>query len=192
MTIEIPLVGIVTPSSDFPQWLESEPIALPLMDGMLCRFILEGYQDDPRPEDFHAAIANLLAAKPDVFRAVEKDVFQYYVDKDCNVDMDEEDWIVIDNPEDVWEFVDFGSEFHLSRRHYGDEKIYASLTCGCEWEEEHGLEFVFKEGKYVNKLGWYDGHATNADSHDHPPFEDVIYVDQEKFWQLMRDRNPKK
>lgn len=188
MTIEVPHLGKLTPSSDFPEWLESELVPVPMLHDKLCRFILDGYEDDDQPEDFHAAANNLLAAGPEVLQAAEQAIYQYYVDRDYNVDMDEEDWIVIEKPEDVWEFVSLGGEFHLSRRNYGDEKIYASLECNCEWEEEHGLQIVLKEGKFVNKIGQYDGHVTNSDAYDHAEFEDMVYVDQEMLAKMMRAR----
>jgi len=34
----------------------------------------------------------------------------------------------------------------ITRRAYGDKGIYVSLECGCDWEHEHGLQIVFKNG----------------------------------------------
>ncbi len=52
----------------------------------------------------------------------------------------------------------------VTRRPYGDKGIYISVECGCDWEEEHGLQLVLKNGLKVNKLGGYDGHLTNSDA----------------------------
>ncbi|WP_407939254.1 DUF6985 domain-containing protein [Microbulbifer thermotolerans] len=43
------------------------------------------------------------------------------------------------------------------RRPYGDKLVYISLECSCDWEREHGLQIVFKQGLYVNKIGPLDG-----------------------------------
>ncbi|HEY7328274.1 MAG TPA: hypothetical protein VH592_11565 [Gemmataceae bacterium] len=63
----------------------------------------------------------------------------------------------------------------VSRRAYGDKGIYISVECGCEWEQEHGLQLVLRNGLKVNKLGGYDGHLTNSDAFDDESLEHVIY-----------------
>lgn len=62
-----------------------------------------------------------------------------------------------------------------SRRAYGDKGIYVSLECSCDWEPEHGLQIVFKDGKRVNKISSYDGHLTNSDAYADDDLEDVIF-----------------
>jgi hypothetical protein len=63
----------------------------------------------------------------------------------------------------------------VSRRPYGDELIYISLACAGDWEREHGLQVVFKQGLLVNKVGPFDGHLTNSDAYANKELEDVIY-----------------
>jgi hypothetical protein len=63
----------------------------------------------------------------------------------------------------------------VARRAYGDKGIYVSVECGCDWEVEHGLQLVFKNGLKVNKLGGYDGHLTNSDAFADESLEDVVY-----------------
>jgi hypothetical protein len=63
----------------------------------------------------------------------------------------------------------------VRRRPYADKGIYISVECGCEWEQEHGLQIVLKSGLKVNKLGGYDGHFTNSDAFDDEGLEHVIY-----------------
>lgn len=172
MAIEVPLLGVMKRNSDFPTWLESEPIPVPLLGGLPCTIVLERYESDDQPQDFHDAIANLLAATPQVLRDVEKEVYQYYLDCDCNIYRDEEDWIVIEKPEDVWQFVDLGKAVYIARNQIGDEVVYASIENNCEWEDEHGLQIVLREGLRVTKLGPFDGHLTNSDAVGEP---DVIY-----------------
>lgn len=173
--MEIPHLGSVTRDPEFG-WYLSEPIPLPLLDGAECQFVLDGYEEDGQKEDFHQVIANLLALGPEALKAVEQQLFQYYEDAYSEEYLDEDELIEIESPEEVWESIELGDQFIIRRREYGDRGIYASLTCGCDWEEEHGLEIVFKNGQKVNKLGPYDGHLTNADSYDDESLEDVIYV----------------
>jgi hypothetical protein len=169
--MEFPLLGELKPDKQIDNWLCSKLIAVPML-GQECRFILEGYANDPRPVEFHAAVANFLAASPEVLRAAESALFQYY--QDC-----EEFWLKCDNPPlaraDIWSHIQLGNGPMVSRRPYGDQGIYISLECGCEWEDEHGLEIVFKNGERVNKIGPYDGLHSNADIFGDKNLEDVVY-----------------
>ena len=103
-------------------------------------------------------------------------MFQYY--KDCNKDWDEgsERFISIESPADVWMHVQLGAKPLVTRRGYGDQGIYISVECECAWEEEHGLQIVFKNGLKINKIGAYDGHYTNSDAYGDDRLEDIIYA----------------
>jgi hypothetical protein len=50
MTMEISGLGPVTRDDEFG-WYQSQPIAVPVLGGQMCRIIVEGYDDDPDPED---------------------------------------------------------------------------------------------------------------------------------------------
>jgi hypothetical protein len=64
----------------------------------------------------------------------------------------------------------------VTRREHGDEGVYVSLNCECDWEEEHGLQIVFKNGLKINKVGPYDGHLTNSDAYGDESLEETVYV----------------
>jgi len=63
----------------------------------------------------------------------------------------------------------------VSRRAYGDKGIYVSLECNCNWEPEHGLQLVFKNGSTIKKVGPYDGHLANSDAYADDRLENVVY-----------------
>ena len=88
---------------------------------------------------------------------------------------DDNGYVVIPRAADVWAHVTLGREPIVSRRAYGDKGVYVSLECGCDWEREHGLQIVFKEGLRVNKVGPFDGHLTNSDAYADRSLEHVIY-----------------
>jgi len=144
-----------------------------VLGGKRCRIVVEGYNEDPRKDDFHVAIASFLSIDSSVLEAAEGHVFQYY--QDCKGAWEDDEAVEIESPGDVWDHVQLGSEPVVSRRPYGDEGIYISLECNCDWEEEHGLQIVFKNGQRVNKIGPYDGHLTNSDAYGNADLEDVIY-----------------
>lgn len=67
----------------------------------------------------------------------------------------------IDSPDVVFEHVTFGGEATVVR-HGRDGRVYVSLECECDWEPEHGLQIVFRDGRAVTKVGPHNGHLTNA------------------------------
>lgn len=156
-------------------WYRSQSIRVAFLAEGKCVIVLEGYVDDNAKGDFHVTIQNLLRLDRSAIEAVSDDAFQYYHDAHENVYRDEEDQILIDTAETVWEHVDFGDEIHVSRRHFGDRQVYASIECNCDWEDECGLQIVLKNGKTVCKLGPYDGHLTNSDAYDDDTLENVVY-----------------
>jgi hypothetical protein len=167
--MEIPGLGKVTAEPDL-DWYVSEPIAVPVLGGTECRIAVEYYDDDPDPEAIHRAIQNFLAAAPEVLRAAEPHLFHYY--RDCAEYAPD---IRIESPEGVWPHIHFGDQPIVSRRGYGDERVYVSVECGCDWEDEHGLQIVFEEGARVSKIGPFDGHLTNEDAYADPRLAGVIY-----------------
>ena len=169
--MQVPGLGEVTKDEQL-DWYYSQPISVPMFGGKKCRIVLEAYDEDERKEDFHIAIANFLSSDPAVLREADEPLFRYYNDF-------EKCWLEDDNQpiklSDVWQHIQLGNEPMVSRRPYGDKGIYISVECGCDWEEEHGLQLVLKNGLKVSKLGGYDGHLTNSDAFGDESLEHVIY-----------------
>ena len=172
--MEIPIIGTVTKDESLG-WYYSEPIPVQVLGGQMCRVVLSGYDDDANKDDFHTAIKNFLSINQSVLNDAEPHIFQYY--KDFNADWDEgsEEFITIESPADVWKHVQLGAKVMVTRRSYGDKGIYISVECECDWEQEHGLQIVFKNGLTINKIGQFDGHCTNSDAYGDESLENIIY-----------------
>jgi hypothetical protein len=91
---------------------------------------------------------NLLAS-------AETDVFRYFQDT-MRLLADEAPDLAIAKAADVWQHVDFGETIHVHRKRgdkYVEAGVYLSVECSCEWEREHGLQLVFRDGIEVVKVG---------------------------------------
>lgn len=172
--VHIPGLGEVA-EDDRLGWLLSGPVPLGLLGGRECRIALSGYEEDDAQEQYHAAIAHLRAASHAVLQAAEHHVFQYYLDTMADWGESDPACERIDAPADVWRHVQFGEFAMVERRGYGDRGIYVSIECECNWEPEHGLQIVLKNGSVVTKVGPFDGHLSNADSYADDSLESVIY-----------------
>ncbi len=61
------------------------------------------------------------------------------------------------SPDKVWEYV-HPLEIVVTKDRFGlDKEIYVQVLCNCDWEEEHGLQFVFKERKELIRVSEQDG-----------------------------------
>jgi hypothetical protein len=154
---------------------EAKPVAF--LGGHSCRFVLQDFEEDPQPDEFRAAVRNALDAKPAILKAAEPHVVQYCTDALARYDDDDRPALVLEKPGDVWSHVQFGDEFIVRRRTAGEAEhgVYLSLTCNCDWEPEHGLQLVLRDGRAITKIGPYNGHLTNADASDNPALADVVY-----------------
>ncbi len=172
--MNIPGLGELVKDERF-DWYYSQPIEIAVFGGMKCQIVVEGYEEDECKAEFHEAISNLLSASPLALKDAEIYIYQYYEDIHRLCGSSHDEFPIIKSPSEIWAHISLGSEPMVSRRSYGDHKIYISLECNCDWEPEHGLQIVFFEGKKVCKVGPYDGHLTNSDAFANEKFEHVIY-----------------
>jgi hypothetical protein len=63
----------------------------------------------------------------------------------------------------------------VTRDPYGDRRVYVSLKCECDWEPEHRLQIVSRDGRTVSKVGRYDGHLTNSAAYNTDALDGVEY-----------------
>lgn len=173
--MDVPGLGDVTKDEQFGCYC-SRPISVAMFGGKQCRIFLERYEEDDRKEDFHVAIANFLSSGPAVLREADEPLFRYY--KDFEKWWLEDGMQPITSVDELWQRVRLGSEPIVTRRLSGDKGVYISVECGCDWEGEHGLQLVLKNGAKVNKLGGYDGHLTNSDAFADDSLEHVIYPER--------------
>jgi hypothetical protein len=173
---QIPGLGTVVEDADLG-WHRSAPIPVAVLGGTACRFVLDGYDDDPAPDEIHAAIRTFLALDRSALDAAAPSVYAYYRDVMDSVlaDGDDEWNVKIEGPHQVFDHVRLGSEPMVSRDTHGDQHVYVSVECECDWEPEHGLQIVFRDGASVTKVGPYDGHLTNSAAYDDGQPDDAVY-----------------
>jgi hypothetical protein len=174
--LDVPHIGPVKKDDRFGlYWSEAMPIAF--LRGHKCRFALGGYVEDCRKSDFHQAINNALAIDDSVLARAQPHVLRYR--REMIALQVRHGWPHTQNNDstDVWNQVHFGSEIYVSRRARGDDEdgIYLSLECNCDWEVEHGLQIVLRDGLEITKIGPFDGHLTNSDAFDDRALKGVVY-----------------
>jgi hypothetical protein len=172
--LNVPRLGEVTKDERFDCYY-SQPVAVAMLDGVACKVVLEEYDEEPNKDAYHQTIANLLSASPVILKNAARYIYEYYEDICACYGELEPDFPRIHSAESIWAHIQLGKELYVSRRGYGDNGMYVSLECNCDWEPEHGLQIVFKNGNVVCKVGPYDGHLTNSDAYADDSLEHVVY-----------------
>src|SRR5947207_15991953 len=100
--MDIPGLGSV--SEDSFGWYRSAPLPAPVLGNAACNILLDGYDDDPAKEDFHAAITTFLTLDESVLKAAATSIFDYYQDVKSDW-AGREELMAIARPDDVWEHI---------------------------------------------------------------------------------------
>jgi hypothetical protein len=175
-SIKSTVIGTLAQNSDFEDWWESDLIEIPFFNNLKLKVVFMGLlpEEDEQfiPEADNAL--NLFISKTDTDRlAISHLVYKNCMDFLNAVGYDEYDKVLweIKDKNDIWNHVQ-PFEIYISRRPYNDKDIYININCDCDWELEHGLQLVFRQGKQITRVSMIDGHLTEADAYDKPDSED--------------------
>jgi hypothetical protein len=150
--VRIEGVGELTASEDIPEWLVSEKIDVPWWPGARLRFVFVALEDDDRPEDFASAVSRFLALTP-----VDRDLAAPYVLENYRESVASGDvGVTIQTAADVWQHVRLDEVF--VRRGSKGARVYVQVTAECDWEREHGLQIVYREGSALVRVSQQDDH----------------------------------
>lgn len=177
-TIKSKILGSLIQNDQFEDWWESERIKIPFFghEKMKITFINCIPESDPKFISEADEALKLFIEKTES----DKLLISNLVHKNCMdflnaVDFNEDDQALWDIKEvnEIWNYVQ-PIEIYISRRPYHDEKMYINVNCECNWEQEHGLQLVFKQGEKITRVSQIDGHLTDADAYNKPDTEDEL------------------
>ncbi|NOQ75201.1 MAG: hypothetical protein GQ574_24520 [Crocinitomix sp.] len=170
------VLGTLVQNEEIADWWHSAPIHIPLLDielGITC-VELDPSVDEQFLAEADLAIKNFLDLQAFDKLKMAPHIFANFVEICSYI---EESAIPEKmkgaQPLSIWNFV-HPSAIYVSRRQSNDKDIYIVLACECDWETEHGLQLVFRQGKKLTRVSDQDGHLTEADAFNLPDAEDVL------------------
>lgn len=172
------IIGTLLQNDKFDDWWESEPIEIQFFDNKKQKITFMDLVPESDPnfiKEADQALKSFLEKKANDRLELSEFAYQNCMDFLNAVEYDEADkplWDIKDKS-DIWNFI-YPQDIYVSRRHRRDKNIYINLTCECEWEQEHGLQLVFRQGKKLTRISDQDGHITEADAYDKPDDEDKL------------------
>ncbi|KAA6440455.1 hypothetical protein FEM33_07640 [Dyadobacter flavalbus] len=198
MTIESGVIGKLKQHRSFSDWWESKFVEIPLFGNqeLIVYFIHFNPENDksfiPEADE---ALRNFLKLdskdRNDISELVYKNCIDYFEITGFDLEVVEM-FKQIKNPETwhlhnirlgkllhlkdvngVWDFVK-PKEIYVKRRQYNEKDIYVVITCQCDWEDEHGLQLVYRQGKKLTRVSADDDDLTDADAYNIPDNEDEM------------------
>ena len=177
-TINCNAIGNLKQNENFHDWWESDLIAIPFFNNKKLKVTFRDFDPDydlTFLKEASDAFNIFLSKKSEDKLLLSKEVFANYKGF---IDDVEPDWLEgainnVTNPIDIWNFIK-AKEIYIVRRHRRDHEIYLEVSCSCNWEEEHGLQLVFKKGLQLTRVSGHDGHITDADAYNIPDSEDKL------------------
>lgn len=81
----------------------------------------------------------------------------------------------IKDQHDIWRFLE--PTFVAVRRSLnGDRDVYVIAGFNCPWEEELGLQLLFRQGKTLTRVGPEDGYLTDTGANNTPDQDDNLLL----------------
>lgn len=172
------IIGPLTQHDQFPDWWESGEVEIPFWGNKRMRITFMDVEPEADPtfvSEADQALMYFLRMGP-----AERSALSSLVYQNCREFLAEVDNADIDDAlrqirhlDEIWPFV-YPGEIYVTRRPYKDQDVYVLLACGCEWEQEHGLQLVFRQGRKLTRISDQDGHLTEADAYGKPDEEDEL------------------
>ncbi|HEY4244555.1 MAG TPA: hypothetical protein VGM88_32295 [Kofleriaceae bacterium] len=119
---------------------------MPYFAGAELTFVFDGIDGDDRLDEIAAAVRRFLALSTRDRDAAAPAVFENYRAAHA-ADVE------IAGPADVWRHV-HPDEIRVTRH----RAVYVQITAECDWEPEHGIQLIYREGWELTRVSEQDGH----------------------------------
>ena len=172
------VLGKLTQDDTFSNWWKSKALEIPFFDNKELPIIFMGFEpnhDTTFLQEADQALINFFKLNAGNRNSISELAYRNCMDFLDAIDFDEADESLreIKNKNEIWRFI-HPSEIYVTRRPYKEQDMYVFVACECDWEQEHGLQLVFRQGKKLTRISTQDGHLTEADAYGKPDDEDEL------------------
>jgi len=172
------VVGQLTQDENFSSWWKSKAFEIPFFDNEKLTVTFMDYEpehDRMFIKEADQSLMNFLKLDSSDRNSISELAYKNYMDFVDAVGPDDIDQSLreISDRNDIWNFI-HPTEIYVTRRPYKEQDMYLQIACECDWEQEHGLQLVFRQGKKLTRISDQDGHLTEADAYGKPDEEDEL------------------
>lgn len=146
------IAGGLRPTEYDPEFYESEPFEIPYFDNKKLKigFIEAKYQ--PYLDGADQALQRFTTLTSSE-RLKDSEIVTHYYKQ--TLQFGHTNPLAMLTSHDIWNYI-IPKEIIIHWDDNGD--FYVCVSCECEWEEEHGLQLVFREGATLTRASGHDGH----------------------------------
>ena len=172
------VIGRLKQTKEFPEWWKSDGVEIPFFDNKklaLTFMDFEPEQDLAFIDEADQALTNFLKLNSTTRNSISNLAYKNCMDFLDAVGFDEADEALrqIKDHNEIWSYIQ-PTEIYVTRRPYKEQDIYIQIACECDWEQEHGLQLVFRQGKQLTRISSQDGHLTEADAYGKADEDDEL------------------
>ena len=149
-TIHSTVIGQLRQDERLTSWWEGDKVPVPFFNSKRLKVTFNFSPDDDLDfiREADNALTNFLSKQASERLSISSLVYDNFIFFVHDVGYEGIDPLMrgIEDENEIWDFV-YPASIHVKRRTYNDKDIYISIECNCEWEQEHGLQLVFRQGK---------------------------------------------
>ncbi len=149
------IVGHLKPNKYNSDFFESEPFEIPYFDNQNLKVGFIEALHQPYLETADKVLGNFLKLDSKDRIKNSEIVLHYYTE---TLKYGYTKPLDISTKREIWNFV---TPTEIVIHWDENEDFYLCVSCECEWEEEHGLQLVFKNGQTLTRASGHDGHFTD-------------------------------
>lgn len=167
-TITSNTIGQLIQDAHFPDWWKSEKTDVPFLDNEKLTVTFTDFEpenDKTFVDDADRALKNFLSLSQKDREAISSLVYKNCLDTLNTAPINEtlQHLLHLKNANEIWNHI-YPSQIYVTRGTEKDQDVYVQVGCGCDWEEEHGLQLVFKQGNQLTRVSEIDGYLTNEEA----------------------------
>ena len=145
------IAGHLTQDDNFEEWWNSHLIEIPYFQNKELKIIFTDAQNESYFKLADIALENFMQLSQ---TDQQKHSFQIIENYKQNLIFDYTPKLELSSETDIWNFV-YPTEIYVEQNENGE--LFVLVSCGCEWEAEHGLQLVFKNGQNLSRVSYHDG-----------------------------------
>jgi hypothetical protein len=149
------IVGQLTPTNYDPDFFESKPFPIPYFDDKELKIGFVEAKHQPYLDSADKVLENFIGLNA-VDRINNSGMVHNYYSETMKYGYTEQ--LDIKTTSDIWNFIT-PTEIIIHVDENSD--FYLCVSCECKWEEEHGLQLVFKNGQTLTRASGHDGHFSD-------------------------------
>ena len=145
------IAGQLIQDDHFEDWWNSKLIEIPYFQNKALKIVFTEAENESYFKLADIALDNFMQLSVSDRQNHSSKIIENYKQ---NLIFDYTPRLELKSDSEIWNYV-YPADIILAQNETGE--VFVLIECGCEWEEEHGLQLVFKNGQHLTRVSYNDG-----------------------------------